>query len=115
MSTELIISIWGLWIWLELFVVIKKLNRITDALDKHIEHSMRAYALTQERQRANYGKWTQQNKFIFLLAMIQRFGKEFGNVCMQLENLKDEKNKVLTDLEKRYLKDRLETILEYLG
>ena len=51
----------------------------------------------------------------FLLAMIQRFDKEFGNVCMQLENLKDEKNKVLTDLEKRYLKDRLETILEYLG
>lgn len=51
----------------------------------------------------------------FLLAMIQRFDREFGNVCMQLENLKDEKDKVLTDLEKRYLKDRLETILEYLG
>ena len=51
----------------------------------------------------------------FLLAMIQRFDKEFGNVCMQLECLKDEKNKVLTDLEKRYLKDRLETIIEYLG
>lgn len=51
----------------------------------------------------------------FLLAMIQRFDREFGNVCMQLEYLKDEKDKVLTDLEKRYLKDRLETILEYLG
>lgn len=51
----------------------------------------------------------------FLLAMIQRFDKEFGNVCMQLEYLKDEKDRVLTDLEKRYLKDRLETILEYLG
>ena len=36
MSTELLISIWGLWIWLELFVVIRKLNRIADALDKHI-------------------------------------------------------------------------------
>lgn len=51
----------------------------------------------------------------FLLAMIQRFDKEFENVCMQLEYLKDEKDRVLTDLEKRYLKDRLETILEYLG
>jgi len=51
----------------------------------------------------------------FLLAMIQRFDREFGNVCIQLENLKDEKDRVLTDLEKRYLKDRLETILEYLG
>ena len=51
----------------------------------------------------------------FLLAMIQRFDRKFGNVCMQLEYLKDEKDRVLTDLEKRYLKDRLEIILEYLG
>ena len=51
----------------------------------------------------------------FLLAMVQRFDKEFVNVCMQLEYLKDEKNKALTDLERRHLRDRLETILEYLG
>lgn len=51
----------------------------------------------------------------FLLAMIQRFDREYGNVCMQLEYLKDEKDKVLTDLEKKYLKARLKTILEYLG
>ncbi len=51
----------------------------------------------------------------FLLAMIQRFNNENGNVCMQLEYLKDKKDEVLTHFEKIRLRNSLETILEYLG
>lgn len=51
----------------------------------------------------------------FLLAMIQRFERDFSNVCMELQYVKDEKCQVLTDIEQRKLKDVLEKIIEYLG
>ena len=51
----------------------------------------------------------------FLIYLVKRFDRNFSDVCMQLEFLKEEKDKVLTDIEKRRLKDSLEVILEYLG
>ena len=51
----------------------------------------------------------------FLIYLVKRFDRSFSDVCMQLEYLKEEKDKVLTDIEKRRLKDSLKVILEYLG
>lgn len=51
----------------------------------------------------------------FLLAMVQRFDKDFADVCMQLEYLKDEKNRILTRYECIKLKNMFDKFSEYLG